>query len=171
VGVPAAHAVNVHPGVPARPSGQSSTQLEPAAQLAEQLWSTHENRQVLPGPHVQLPFAHSPSHSTLSPAQRTWHGPELHVSSQLAPRSHVQVPFAHCPEQSAPGSQATWQGGLWHAKSQRDPSPHEQSPFAHSPSQRGLSPKHSRWHGGAAQSATHSSPKPHAHVSFAHTNA
>jgi hypothetical protein len=71
VGVPAAQASNVHPGVPARPRGQSSTQLEPAAQLAEQLWSMHENRQVLAGPHVQLPFEHSPSHRTLSPAHCT----------------------------------------------------------------------------------------------------
>jgi hypothetical protein len=41
---------------------QLSKQLAPSAQIALQLPSTQLNAHSAPGPHAQLPLAHSPEH-------------------------------------------------------------------------------------------------------------
>jgi hypothetical protein len=85
VGSPAAQALKLQPCAPAAPPGQRSTQLEPLSQTAWQLPSVQTNSQRLLGPQRQVPFAHSPSHWALSPAQSTWQGPALQDSAQTLP--------------------------------------------------------------------------------------
>ena len=160
IGEPAAQLTNSQPCTPARPSGHSSTQLDPAAQVAEQLWSRQRKRQSLPGPQLQLPFAQVPAQTPLSPSHSTWHGPEAQSNSQLEPRSHRQVPFAHVPPHSDALSQVTWQGGLSQPKSHEELLPQVQSPLPQLATHEALSPRHSMWQGGAAQMKRHSSPGP-----------
>ena len=132
IGAPAAQLTNSQPCSPARPSGHSSTQREPAAQVAEQLWSRQLNRQSLFVPQLQLPFAHVPAHTALSPSHSTWHGPDAQSNSQLDPRAHRQVPFAQVPPHSDRSSQVTWHGGLWQPKSQDAATPQLQEPLPQS---------------------------------------
>jgi hypothetical protein len=94
---PAAQVSKRHPCSPARPFGHSSTQLEPAAHVALQLPSRQVKAQLLPGPQLQVPFAHSPSHAPLSPWHSTWHGPAAHVNVQELWRPQRHVPLAHVP--------------------------------------------------------------------------
>jgi hypothetical protein len=106
-GAPAAQVSKRHPCSPARPFGHSSTQREPAAQLAWQLPSLQAKRQTLFGPQLQLPFMHSPSQAGFWPAHSTWQGPAAQENSQELPVSQRQVPFAQVPVQSVLGPQST----------------------------------------------------------------
>lgn len=160
VGSPAAQERKSQPCSPARPSGHSSTQLEPSAQVAVQSWSKQEKRHWLRGPQSQAPFAHVPSHVSWSPSQRTWHGPEAQSNAQLAPRSQAQVPFAHVPTHMELPAQLTWHGGLWQAKRHSDAPPHAHDPLPHSAAHEVSSPSHSTWHGGAPHGMWQSWPSP-----------
>jgi hypothetical protein len=159
VGSPAAQRSKAQPCSPARPALHSSTQLEPAAQVAAQLSSRQVKRHALRGPHAQVPFAHSPSQLTWSPSHCTWHGPESQLKSQLAPRSQAQVPLAQVPLHAALPAQVTWQGGLWQKNAQAESSPHRQEPLPHSAVQAVSSPWHSTWQGGAPHGISQCSPR------------
>lgn len=150
--------MNTQPCSPARPSGQDSTQLEPAAQAAEQLWSLQLKWHVLFAPQVQLPLAHSPSQCWLSPAQLTWHGPDWQSKLQLAPRAQVQLPLAQVPAQSESPLHVTWHGGLLQRKSQLESPPQVQLPLAHSALHDELFPAHSIEHGGAPHASWQCAP-------------
>jgi hypothetical protein len=111
---PAPHVSKRHPCSPARPFGHSSTQLEPAAHAALQLPSRQMKAQLLAGPQLQVPFAHSPSHGRFSPWHSTWHGPAAQVKVHELWGPQRQVPLAQVPLHSEAWSQVWWQGGLWH---------------------------------------------------------
>jgi hypothetical protein len=71
------------------------------------LSSMHEKWQLLFGPQLQLPFAHSPLHEPLSPSQATWHGPALQVKLQELPAAQLHSPLAQVPVHCVPWSQLT----------------------------------------------------------------
>ena len=59
-GAPAAQSTMSHPSVPARATGQWTTQAAPAAQLVWQGDAEQVNEQVLPVPHTHCPSAQVP---------------------------------------------------------------------------------------------------------------
>jgi hypothetical protein len=58
--------------------------------------------QVLFGPQVHCPSAHSPSHWALLPVHVTWQGGALQSKAHDAPSSQVHVPLAHVAAQADP---------------------------------------------------------------------
>lgn len=142
-GWPAAQLSKRHPCPPGLPSGQVSTQLDPASQVTPQLWSAQVKTHAELGPQVQLPLAQVPTHCGLLPAQSTWQGPASQRKVQELPTSQVQVPLAQVPTHADSDSHSTWQGGAAHSNPHELPGPQWQSPLAHDPTQSGLSPSQS----------------------------
>jgi hypothetical protein len=84
VATPAAQLVKEQFWVPASFDGQYRTQAEPCAQVLEHGPAVQVKSQLPPGPQLQLPLAHSPSH-LVSASQLTWHGPLKQRKAQLEP--------------------------------------------------------------------------------------
>jgi hypothetical protein len=110
-GVPAAQSTISQLEVPARPAGQWTRQLAPAAQLVWHGEDMQVKSQVLPAPHVHWPSAQTPVQALLA-SQVTWQGGASQVKLHWLPLPQVQVPLAQAAVQvGLSPSQVTWQGG------------------------------------------------------------
>jgi hypothetical protein len=110
-----------------------STIVDPGEALTVQSASRHEKAQSLPGPQVQVPLAHTPSHFGLLPAHVTWQGPDGQANVHVDPSPHVQSPSEQVPLHVALAPHVTWHGGLLHVNAHVAPSAQLHSPSAHAP--------------------------------------
>jgi hypothetical protein len=77
------------------PSAQVAEHWLPEAQLAWQGGATQPKVQLLFGPQVQSPLAHSPSQRALFPTQVIVQGGALHGIAQSRPLAHWQFAESH----------------------------------------------------------------------------
>jgi hypothetical protein len=77
------------------PSAQVAEHWLPEAQLAWHGGARHPNVQLLFGPQVQSPLAHSPSQCALFPTQLIVQGGAPHGTVQLLPFAHWQLAESH----------------------------------------------------------------------------
>jgi hypothetical protein len=77
------------------PSAQVAEHWLPEAQLAWQGGARQPKEQLLFGPQVQSPLAHSPSQRALFPTQLIVHGGAPHGNVQSRPFGHWQLAESH----------------------------------------------------------------------------